>query len=323
MKKIKVAIVGATGLVGKKILENLVEEGLFDKIELTLFVSDKSAGNKMVFQGEEYELLELNEDSAGMNFDIVLFSAGEDVSLRWACHFADAGAYVIDNSNAFRRDPDIPLVVPEINISKVSKDTKIIANPNCSTIQLVMVLDKISKLGTIEKVVVSTYQSVSGAGSDALADLVNDTHNVFEHGIRDNIIPQIGGLCSNGFCTEEDKLMFETSKILDKDIDLIATAVRIPTPYCHGESVYVKFKESVLASKVKEAIESDKVIVSDGLFNLADCTDTNEVYVSRIRNGAPNEILFFNVADNLRRGASYNAVLIAKFLMENFVKKGI
>lgn len=323
MEKIKVAIVGATGLVGKKILENLVEEDLFEKAELTLYVSDKSAGNKVVFNGNEYELVELNEESAGLRFDIVLFSAGEDVSLKWACHFAKCGAYVIDNSNAFRRDPEIPLVVPEINISKVSKDTKIIANPNCSTIQLVMVLDKLSRLGTIEKVVVSTYQSVSGAGSDALADLNNNTCNVFEHGIRNNIIPQIGSVCSNGFCTEEDKLMFETSKILDKDIDLIATAVRIPTPYCHGESVYVKFKENVLASVVKEAIKSDKVIVSDGLFNLADCTDTNEVYVSRIRNGAPNEILFFNVADNLRRGASYNAVLIAKFLMENFIEKDI
>ena len=186
MRELKVAIVGATGLVGQSILEILKEENLIDEMNLTLYVSNKSAGGRVVFDGKVYELIKLDENSCHRKFDLVFFSAGDDVSLEYAKIFADGGAYVIDNSNAFRREKDVPLIVPEINGDILDGTCNLIANPNCSTIELALVLNRIKDLGAIDEVIVSTYQSVSGAGADALADLHNDTSNVFKKGIKDN-----------------------------------------------------------------------------------------------------------------------------------------
>lgn len=319
MCKIKVAIVGASGLVGKSIIQVLDEEGLFDKMELVMFVSDKSAGNHILFKGQRFELFKLTHESVNGKFDLVFFSAGDEVSREYAQEFADSGAYVIDNSNAFRREKDIPLVVPEINSELLDGKSNLIANPNCSTIELVLVLQKLRSLGEISQVVVSTYQSVSGAGADALDDLKNESHNVFEKGIKDNLVAQIGSIQENGFCTEEDKLMFETSKILGTHIDLVVTTVRVPISYCHGESVFIKFKSMVSALVVKDTLKCDYIEVSDGLHYPTECAGTNKTYVSRIRNHHGDEIALFILADNLRRGASYNAVEIAKVLIDRFL----
>jgi len=319
MRELKVAIVGATGLVGQSILEILKEENLIDEMNLTLYVSNKSAGGRVVFDGKVYELIKLDENSCHRKFDLVFFSAGDDVSLEYAKIFADGGAYVIDNSNAFRREKDVPLIVPEINGDILDGTCNLIANPNCSTIELALVLNRIKDLGAIDEVIVSTYQSVSGAGADALADLHNDTSNVFKKGIKDNIVAQIGEIKENGFCTEEDKLMFETCKILNSHFNMIATAVRVPISYCHGESVVVKFKSLVSSVCVKEALRCDYIDVSEGLHFPTDCAGTNLTYVSRIRNHHGDEVAMFVLADNLRRGASFNAVEIAKILINKFL----
>ena len=311
----KVAIVGATGLVGKSIIDNLYEEGMLKDIDLSLYVSDKSAGSPFEAYGKRYTLKELDSKALTENFDIVLFSAGEEVSKLWARRFTDHGAYVIDNSSAFRREKDVPLVVPEINLSAVTSNTKLISNPNCSTIQLVLVLNAIKQLAKFRKVVVSTYQSVSGAGSDALADLLNGTNNFIKEGIKDNLITYIGSINDRGYCTEEDKLMFETNKILGENIDLLATSIRVPTPYCHGESVYIQFDRSIDKGKVEMLLKKSGIKLSDIHQSLPGCHNTNDVYVSRIRKGSDNELLMFITADNLRRGASYNAVMIAKSLL--------
>lgn len=318
MEKIKMALVGASGLVGKEVLKNLQEEGLADKLELTLY-ADKSAGKKISFNGKKYPLLELDEKSMP-TFDIAIFSAGEEVSKIWAPKFASLGAYVIDNSNAFRREKDIPLVVPEINAQEITKNSKIIANPNCSTIQLVLVLERLLKLAKIKKVIVSTYQSVSGAGSEALDDLKNGTKHVLKMGIKDNLVAQIGDFLDSGYCLEEDKLMFESKKILNAKFDICASVVRVPISRCHGESVYIKFNKALNIEEIKSALECDYIKYSDTPFYPTECAGTNLTYVCRLRAHSPNEIVMFILADNLRRGASYNAVKIAEYIIQNHIK---
>lgn len=318
MENLKIAIVGATGLVGETILKVLNEEGLFDISDISLFVSSRSAGKEYMFKGRRFRLIQLDEKALNKKFDIVFFSAGTDVSREWVQKFADKGAYVIDNTNAFRREKNIPLVVPEINKELVNRETKIISNPNCSTIELAVVLDKIRLLAKIEKVVVSTYQSVSGAGRRALSDLKNNAKNVFKYGINDNIIANIGEIQENGYSTEENKIMFELSKILNEEIDISATAVRVPIEICHGESVYVKFKTDVNLIDVFKVLECDYIkVLEDDLFYVSDVKGTNLTYVFRIRQKTNRELEFFVLADNLRRGAAYNAVKIAKTLVKN------
>lgn len=316
MKNKKIAIVGASGLVGQTILKVLFEENMFD-YEIKLFVSKRSAGKEFIYQNRKFKYIELNENAVFEKFDVVFFSAGGEVSTKWARMFANNGAVVIDNTNAFRRDKNVPLVVPEINFDKVKTDTKLISNPNCSTIELAVVLDKLLKLGEIEKVVVSTYQAVSGAGRIALLDLQKNAKNVFKYGINDEIIAKIGEIQENGYSLEEDKIMFELNKILNTKLDVSATAVRVPTSICHGESVYVKFKENIEMADVKNALNCGYIKTSDEIISLKFIKNTNFTFVFRIRQKNKNELEFFIVADNLRRGAGYNAVKIAKKILKN------
>lgn len=318
MKNVKIAIVGGSGLVGEKIIRILFEERV-NVSEIRLFVSKKSAGKSIILGGKEFRFELLTEKAAEQKFDIVFFSAGDEISKIWAEKFAKHGAYVIDNSNAFRREQNIPLVVPEINGDRILKTTKIIANPNCSTIQLAMVLKSLSKLSQIEKVVVSTYQSVSGAGKEALLDLYNHTNNEIPEMICGNVIEKIGRIEENGFCTEENKIMFEINKILESDYSVCASTVRVPIPFCHTESVYVKFRGNVSVLDAENSLKADKIIIDDILSLPADIADTNLVHVCRIRQFSKDELALFVVADNLRRGAAYNAVLIAKIIINKFL----
>lgn len=316
MKKCKLAIVGATGLVGQKVIKVLWEEGLLEQLELVLIASEKNAGRRYFFKGQEYNIVSLSDKCLNFGLDVVIFSAGEDVSKKWAEKFVKAGAVVIDNTNAFRKQSDVPLVVPEINSDEISIESKIISNPNCSTIQLAVVLDKLKNLSKINKVVVSTYQSVSGAGKLALIDYQNNSKFYFLKGINGNIIPQIGELSENGFSLEENKIIFELNKILKTNINIIATAVRVPVPYCHGESVYVEFEKDVCVDDAVKELSSEYIkVVSDDICFPIDCTDTNDTYVCRVRQYSKRELVFFVVADNLRRGAAFNAVKIAEMVL--------
>lgn len=318
MKNLKIAIIGATGLVGQKILEVLYEEGLYQNTVVTLFVSKKSSGKVCYFKGECLRLVELDEAQASKKYDIVFFSAGEEVSRKYAKIFADAGAFVIDNTNAFRKH--CPLVVPEINLEKIVANQNIISNPNCSTIELAVVISKLLKICEIEKIVVSTYQSVSGAGKDALADLNNGTNNYFKKGIKNNIIAEIGEIDENGNSTEENKIMFELNKILETEINVIATAVRVPVEFCHGESVYVQFKHAVDFEKLKQSLTGEILELSSKVCLNREIANTNKTVVCRLRKISENEITFFVMADNLRRGAAYNAVKIAQNIIKNLIK---
>lgn len=316
---IKIAIVGASGLVGQNIIKILKEEGIIQNAKLTLFVSDKSHGKVLMVDGKEFRLCSLTEKALNQNFDIVFFSAGDNVSLEWAKKFAAKGSFVIDNSNAFRRQEEVPLVVPEINFSEVLKKTRIISNPNCSTIQLAVVIDKLLEVSNIDKVVVSTYQSVSGAGREALQELLFPNVKSTAPKIKDNVVAAIGDVLDSGFTVEEDKIMFELNKILSTNLSVCATAVRVPIPYCHSESVYVKFGSSIDIDQIKRKLDCDYIKVEDGLSFPTEIADTNITHVCRIRRFSKNEILLFVVADNLRRGAAYNAVMIAKYIIQNFI----
>lgn len=313
----RLGIIGATGLVGSATLNCLLEERLLDNFELYMFVSDKSAGKVLVFGEKHYPLIRLDDDFVNYHLDYAIFLTSEDVSLVWARKFADVGIKVIDNSCAFRLSEGVPLVVPEINIDIIKASDKIIANPNCSTIQLVVVLDGLLKLSKIKRVVVSSYQSVSGAGREALQDLKNQTKNYFEHGIDDNIIPQIGGLEANGNSKEENKIINETKKILGTKMDVFATAVRVPISYCHGESVLVEFENKVNLAEVKSALTCDYIKFSEDLFYPTECVNSNDTFVCRLRKMGKNVIQMFIVADNLRRGAAYNAVKILEYISKN------
>ncbi len=317
MKNLKIAIIGATGLVGQTLIKVLDEEGLFDSSEITLYVSKRSAGKEYMFKGRRFRFIELDERALNQKFDIVFFSAGSAVSRVWAEKFAELGAYVIDNTSEFRRLKSVPLVVPEINFETISQDTKIISNPNCTTIELAVVIEKLKQLSKIKKIIISTYQSVSGAGRRAVCDLKNNAKNVFKYGINDNLIAKIGEIQENGYSEEENKIMFELPKILDEDIDVSATAVRIPVEICHGESVYVEFESMVNLIDVYSVLECDYIkFLTDDVCEVCDVKNQNQTFVCRIRQKSETELEFFILADNLRRGAAYNAVLIMKKLIE-------
>ena len=318
MKKFKLAIIGVTGLVGQTLIEVLKEEGMLEYIDLVLFASKKSCGKRMIVQGQEYKIFELTDDFETMKIDYAIFSAGAQVSKCWAEKFAGAGVVVIDNTSAFRLNKDVPLIVPEINDVKDYQDCKLISNPNCSTIQLVLVLDRLRMLSKIDRVDVSTYQSVSGAGRRALFDLANGTTNVFENGIKNNIIPYIGEIDKSGFCAEEQKIMKETGKILnDKKMQIVATTVRVPISNCHCESVTVKFSDKVKVADIYKALKCDYLEASkQKMYFPKEVKGQNKTFVCRIRQVSKCEIVMFIVADNLRRGAAYNAVGILKELIK-------
>ena len=323
----KIAVVGATGLVGQVMLEVLNARG-FQFDELFLVASERSVGKTISFQSKEYTVISL-EDAVSRRPDIALFSAGGDTSLAWAPKFAAVGCRVIDNSSAWRMNPDHKLVVPEINAHELTKDDFIIANPNCSTIQMVMALAPLHRAYSIDRIVVSTYQSVSGTGVKAVQQLENEEKGIdgdraYAHPIYRNALPHCDVFLADGFTKEEQKLMQEPKKILgDQSLKITATAVRIPTAGGHSEAINVSFKRDFELSEVRRLLEeSDGVVVQDDVSqNLypmpATAHQKDEVFVGRIRRdpSQANTLNLWVVADNLRKGAATNAIQIAEYLV--------
>ncbi|MDB5038571.1 MAG: asd [Bacteriovoracaceae bacterium] len=337
MKKNKysVSIVGATGLVGGEMLR-VLESRNFPVSDLRLFASENSVGERIEFCGQEYKVQVLNEkniQTSPSNF--VLFATSAELSAKFVPLAAKAGSICIDNSSHFRMDPKTPLIVPEVNPDKLemAADSRIIANPNCSTIQLVVCLKALSRYG-LKRVVVSTYQSVSGAGADALDELQSQISSLFSHGevkkkvfphqIAFNCIPHIDSFTANGFTKEEMKMINESRKILDlPTLRITSTAVRVPTLISHAESVNVEFAERVTAEQAKKLFSDFGIIVLDdpskNLYPLGfEATGRDEVFVGRIRidESVENGLHFWAVADNLRKGAATNAVQIAELCVE-------
>lgn len=325
----KVAVVGATGMVGAVMLK-VLEERKFPITELLLVASERSVGKKMNYAGSEYTIIGL-EQAVEAQPDIAIFSAGGDTSLEWAPKFAEAGTTVIDNSSAWRMDPSKKLIVPEINATELTAEDKIIANPNCSTIQLVMVLAPLHKKYRMKRVVVSTYQSVSGTGVKAVQQLENEIAGLsgemaYPYPISRNALPHCDVFMENGYTKEEMKLAREPQKILDdRTFSITATAVRIPTAGGHSESVNVEFHEDFDLNELRNLLSNTPgVIVQDN-------PDTNtypmpvyahdkdEVFVGRLRRDETqrHSLNMWIVADNLRKGAATNAVQIAEYLTEN------
>ncbi len=327
----KIAVVGATGMVGTVMLK-LLEERQFPITELIPVASERSVGKKVAYKGVDYTIVGL-ATAVEMKADIAIFSAGGDTSLEWAPKFADAGTIVIDNSSAWRMDPTKKLVVPEINASELTVDDKIIANPNCSTIQLVMALSPLHEKYKMKRVVISTYQSVSGTGVKAVQQLENEINGVkgemaYPYPIGRNALPHCDVFLENGYTKEEMKLAREPQKILnDRSFSITATAVRIPTAGGHSESVNVQFENDFELSEVRAILNQfDGVTVQDN-------TDTNtypmpiyahgkdDVFVGRIRRDEtqPNTLNMWIVSDNLRKGAATNAIQIAEYLVANIL----
>ncbi|MFK7783097.1 aspartate-semialdehyde dehydrogenase [Psychroserpens sp.] len=323
----KLAIVGATGLVGQVML-NVLEERNFPISELIPVASSKSIGKLISFKGNDYEVVGI-QDAIDKQPNLALFSAGGNTSLEWAPKFAEAGITVIDNSSAWRMDHSKQLIVPEINADKLSKSDKIIANPNCSTIQMVMALAALHKTYKIKRIVVSTYQSISGTGIKAVKQLENEVAGIkgemaYHYPIHQNAIPHCDVFEENGYTKEEMKLVRETQKILDdRSIAVTATAVRIPTAGGHSEAVNVEFENDFELSMVRQLLnDSEGVTVQDNI-------DVNtypmpiyahgkdDVFVGRIRRDGsqPNTLNMWIVSDNLRKGAATNTIQIAEYLL--------
>jgi len=322
-----IAVVGASGLVGRKILEVLAERN-FPVGKVIPIASDISAGKEVFIKGNRYTLQKLTNESF-KNIEFAFFSAGASVSHKYAPVAAKEGTIVIDNSSAFRMNEDVPLVVPEVNRQEIFKHKGIIANPNCSTIQLALALKPLDNLYKIKRVVVSTYQSVSGAGYKGITALDNEIKNItsseilraFPHSIAYNAIPQVDIFLDNGYTKEEYKMINETRKILGRrDLNITATCVRIPVIVGHSESVNIEFDKKVTAANVKEALSSFKgiTVIDDPSKNLypipIGSENRDDVLVGRIRedNSVKNGINLWVVADNVRKGAATNAVQIAE-----------
>ncbi len=323
----KVAVVGATGLVGEVMLKVLAERN-FKVSELIPVASERSVGKLISFKNKDYKVVGL-QTAIDMKPNVALFSAGGETSLEWAPKFAEAGITVIDNSSAWRMDHSKKLVVPEINADQLTKADKIIANPNCSTIQMVMALAPLHKAYKIKRIVVSTYQSITGTGVKAVKQLQNEMAGIkgemaYPYPIHQNAIPHCDVFEENGYTKEEMKLVRETQKILDdKTIAVTATAVRIPTAGGHSESVNVEFENDFEINKVRQLLNDTNGIT------VQDNTDTNtypmpiyangkdEVFVGRIRRDGsqPNTLNLWIVSDNLRKGAATNTIQIAEYLV--------
>ncbi|ALI99418.1 aspartate-semialdehyde dehydrogenase [Rufibacter tibetensis] len=325
----KVAVVGATGLVGGEMLKVLAERN-FPVDELLLVASEKSVGQKMNFQGKEYTVIGM-EEAIARKPEIAIFSAGGSVSKEMAPKFAEAGTTVVDNSSAWRMDPSKKLVVPEINASELTPEDKIIANPNCSTIQMVVALNNLHKALKVKRIVVSTYQSVTGTGKKAVDQLMNERagkegEKAYAYPIDLNVIPHIDVFEVNGYTKEEMKMVNETKKIMgDNNIRVTATTVRIPVMGGHSESLNVEFENDFTLEEVYRLLqETPGVIVVDDTANLKypmpmDAHGKDEVLVGRIRIDETQEktLNMWVVADNLRKGAATNAVQIAEYLVAN------
>lgn len=323
----KIAVVGATGLVGGKMLE-VLEERNFPVTELIPVASEKSVGQDVEFRGSKYKVVGMR-DAIGMKPDIALFSAGGGTSLEWAPEFAKVGTTVIDNSSAWRMDPAKKLVVPEVNAHVLTKDDKIIANPNCSTIQMVVVLNPLHKKYGIRRVVVSTYQSVTGTGKKAVDQLMNERQGVageraYAYKIDMNVLPHIDVFLENGYTKEEMKMVNETRKIMGDDhISVTATAVRVPVMGGHSESVNIEFEHDYEISDVIRLLSETKgVVVQNDISALEypmpiNAHNRDEVFVGRIRRdeSRASSLNCWIVSDNLRKGAATNAVQIAEYLV--------
>ena len=325
----RIAVVGATGMVGEVMLEVLAKRN-FPVTELIPVASEKSVGKEIEFNGKKYKVVGL-QTAVDLIADIALFSAGGETSLEWAPKFAAAGTTVIDNSSAWRMDANTKLIVPEINASELTKEDKIIANPNCSTIQMVLALAPLHRKYNIKRIIVSTYQSITGTGVKAVQQLENEYAGIsgemaYKYPIHRNAIPQCDVFEDNGYTKEEMKLVRETQKILgDKTIAVTATAVRVPIVGGHSEAVNVEFTNDFDVNEVRKILhETAGVVVQDN-------TDTytypmpkyaqgkDEVFVGRIRRdeSQANTLNMWIVADNLRKGAATNTVQIAEYLVAN------
>jgi len=323
----KVAVVGATGMVGNVLLKVLREQN-FPITELIPVASEKSVGKQIEFGGLSFSVVNL-ETALAMKPDVAIFSAGGETSLLWAPKFAEAGTTVIDNSSAWRMDPTKKLIIPEINGHLLTAEDKIIANPNCSTVQLLLALAPLHKAYKIKRVVVSTYQSITGTGVKAVEQMENERSNIqgemaYAYPIDKNCIPHCDSFEDNGYTKEEMKLTNETKKILDQNIQVTATAVRVPVVGGHSEAVNVEFENDFDLADVRKLLHN-----SDGI-TLKDDPTTNsypmakyaegkdDVFVGRIRRdeSQPNTLNMWVVADNLRKGAATNAVQIGKLLIE-------
>lgn len=323
----KVAVVGATGLVGTKMLQVLAERN-FPVTELLPVASEKSVGKEVDFKGKKYKVVSMT-DAIAAKPAVALFSAGGSTSLEWAPKFAAAGITVIDNSSAWRMDATKKLVVPEINADALTKDDKIIANPNCSTIQMVVALNPLHKKYGVKRIVVSTYQSVTGTGVKAVNQLMNERKGVqgdmaYKYPIDLNVIPQIDVFLDNGYTKEEMKMVNETKKIMrDDSIRVTSTTVRIPVMGGHSESANVEFAKDFELNEVKSLLAAAPgVVVVDDPANAQypmpmDAHEKDEVFVGRLRRDdtQPNTLNMWIVSDNLRKGAATNAVQIAEYLV--------
>ncbi|NWJ52780.1 MAG: aspartate-semialdehyde dehydrogenase [Bacteroidetes bacterium] len=329
----KIAVVGATGLVGSEMIKVLEEQRYIPLTEITEFypvASARSVGKEIKFNGKAYKVIGL-EDAVALRPDVAIFSAGASTSLAWAPKFAEVGTFVVDNSSCWRMEKNVPLIVPEINANILTKKDKIIANPNCSTIQLVMALAPLHKAYKIDRLVVSTYQSVTGTGVKAVKQLNDErqgleTEKAYPYTIDMNLFPHGGSFLENGYTTEEQKLVDETRKILgDQSIRITSTVVRVPVVGGHSETANIEFEnEFDLAEARKLLEEMPGVIVQDDpatnfypmpLFSHG----KDEVFVGRIRRDEsnPKTLNLWVVADNLRKGAATNAVQIAAYLKNN------
>jgi aspartate-semialdehyde dehydrogenase len=323
----KLAVVGATGLVGGEILA-VLDERKFKYDELLLVASEKSVGKQVAYKGLTYSVIGM-ADAVSRKPDVAIFSAGGGTSLEWAPKFAEVGTVVIDNSSAWRMSPNHKLVVPEINANQITKADKIIANPNCSTIQMVVALGPLHDKYKIKRIVVSTYQSVTGTGKAAVDQLMNERagiegKKVYPHRIDLNVLPHIDVFLESGYTKEEMKMVNETKKILSDDtIRVTATTVRIPVMGGHSEAVNVEFEKDYDLAEVRSILEkAPGVIVQDDVKNFVYPMPMNshrkdEVFVGRLRrdDSQPNTLNMWIVADNLRKGAATNAVQIAEYMV--------
>ncbi|MCL2507395.1 MAG: aspartate-semialdehyde dehydrogenase [Endomicrobia bacterium] len=336
MKKYKVAVAGATGAVGREMIK-MLESRNFPIESIKFLASERSAGKKLTYNGKEYTIELLTKDS-GKGVDIALFSAGGSISKELAPHFAADGCFVVDNSSAWRMDKDVPLVVPEVNPGDLKKDKKIIANPNCSTIQMVVALKPLHDYAKIKRVIVSTYQSVSGAGQKGITELEDQTKvwakgeeipaaSKFQYQIAFNLIPQIDVFAEDDYTKEELKMTYETKKIMGDDNILVsATCVRVPVFRSHSETVWIETEKQISPEKAKELLSNAPGIeVIDDVANKKYpmplyAEGKQKTYVGRIRKDistAGNGLTFWVVSDNLLKGAALNAVEIAEALIKN------
>ena len=329
----KVAVVGVTGVVGTVML-SLLDKRKFPITQIIPVASEKSVGNQIRFQGKDYTIVSLN-DAVAMKPDIALFSAGGSISMEWAPKFADIGTRVVDNSSAWRMDSTKKLIVSEVNSETLTNDDYIIANPNCSTMQMLVVLAPLHKRFNIKRLVISTSQSVSGTGKNAIDQLYSerngsDSEKVYPYSIDQNLLPHCDVFEEGGYTKEENKLINETKKILnDNSIQITSTAVRVPIEICHGESVNIEFEKEYKLEEVNSILKSSTgIIVEDepknNLYPMPiNAANKDEVFVGRIRRdfSVKSGLNLWIVADNLRKGAATNTIQIAEKLIEMGIAK--